>query len=108
VTPDRPDPDHSDPDHSEPDRPGRFEPDDTETDSPGTRLKKIRSGEDFDILIGILGFWAFALFVLTAYRELTGQPALVSAMILLALCLALWGLIRLRRKLPARTGRRPH
>jgi hypothetical protein len=87
------------PDRSDPDRP--------DPDSPGTKLKKIRSGEDFDILIGILGFWVFALFVLTAFRELTGQPALVPAMILLALCLALWGMIRLRRRLPARTGRRP-
>jgi len=95
VDPDSPNPDSPDPDAPEP-------------DSSRTNVKKIRSGEDFDILIGILGFWAFALFVLTAYRELTGQPALVSAMILLALCLALWGMIRLRRKLPARTGRRPH
>lgn len=87
--------------------PDPAEPGSSEPDPARTNLKKVRSGEDFDILIGILGFWVFALFVLTVFRELTGEPALVPAMILLALCLALWGMIRLRRKLPARTGRRP-
>lgn len=70
-------------------------------------IQKVRSGEDFDILIGILGFWVFAVFVLTVFLELTGRPALLPAMILLALVLSLWGMIRLRRRLPARTGRRP-
>jgi hypothetical protein len=75
-------------------------------DSSKRNIHKVRSGEDFDILIGILGFWVFAVFVLTVFLELTGRPALLSAMILLALVLALWGMIRLRRRLPARTGRR--
>ena len=78
---------------------------DPDSSKPG--IQKVRSGEDFDILIGILGFWVFAVFVLTAFLELTGRPALLPAMILLALVLALWGMIRLRRRLPARTGRRP-
>lgn len=69
--------------------------------------KKVRSGEDFDILIGFLGFWALILFVVTVFMELTGKPALLPAMILLALVLAIWGMIRLRRRLPPRTaGRR--
>lgn len=75
-------------------------------DSTKPSLRKVRSGEDFDILIGILGFWVFAVFVLTVFLELTGRPALLPAMILLALVLALWGMVRLRRRLPARTGRR--
>jgi len=75
-------------------------------DSSKPNPQKVRSGEDFDILIGILGFWVFAVFVLTVFLELTGRPALLSAMILLALVLALWGMVRMRRRLPARTGRR--
>jgi hypothetical protein len=69
-------------------------------------VRKVRSGEEFDILIGFLGFWALALFVVTAYREITGKPALLPAMILLVVVLAMWGMIRLRRRLPARTARR--
>jgi hypothetical protein len=68
--------------------------------------KRVRSGEDFDILIGFLGFWALVLFVLTLFLELTGKPALLPAMILLVVVLATWGVIRLRRRLPARTARR--
>jgi hypothetical protein len=70
-------------------------------------IRKVRSGEDFDILIGFLGFWVLALFVVTAFRELTGRPALLPAMILLVVVLAEWGLIRLRRRLPPRRTRRP-
>jgi hypothetical protein len=38
--------------------------------------------------------------------EVTAQPALGWALGLLAVLLALWGMIRLRRRLPARTGQR--
>lgn len=69
--------------------------------------RRQRSAEDFDIIIGFLGFWGVVLFVITAYLEVTGRSALVTAMILLAVVLALWGMIRLRRTLPARTARRP-
>ena len=69
--------------------------------------RRQRSAEDFDIIIGFLGFWGVVMFVITAYLEVTGRPALVTAMILLAVVLALWGMIRLRRTLPARTARRP-
>ena len=68
--------------------------------------KRVRSGEDFDILIGFLGFWALVLFVVTAFREVTGKPALLPALILLVVVLAMWGMMRLRRRLPPRTTRR--
>jgi hypothetical protein len=69
--------------------------------------RKIRSGEDFDIIIGFLGFWALLLVVVTVVREVTGQPALLPAMILLVVVLAIRGMHRLRKSLPPRTGRRP-
>ena len=75
-------------------------------DSSKPDPKKVRSGEDFDIVIGFLGFWALTLFVVTVFLEVTGRPALLPAMILLVLVLALWVMIRVRRRLPARTGRR--
>jgi hypothetical protein len=65
-----------------------------------------KSAEDFDIIIGFLGFWTVILFGITVWQELTGQPALIWAGGLLAACLGLWGMIRLRRRLPARRGRR--
>jgi len=75
-------------------------------DSSKPDPKKVRSGEDFDIVIGFLGFWALALFVVTVFLEVTGRPALLPAMILLVLVLSLWGMLRLRRRLPARTAKR--
>jgi H+/Cl- antiporter ClcA len=68
--------------------------------------RKVRSGEDFDIVIGFLGFWALFLFVVTVVLEVTGKPALLPAMILLVVVLAIWGMIRLRKSLPPRTARR--
>ena len=76
-------------------------------DSSKPNLKKVRSGEDFDILIGFLGFWALVLFVITVFLEVTGKPALLPAMILLVLVLLTWGMVRMRRRLPARSSRRP-
>lgn len=78
-----------------------------EVDAVNKDPRRQRSAEDFDIIIGFLGFWGVVLFVITAYLEVTGRSALVTAMILLAVVLALWGMIRLRRTLPARTARRP-
>jgi H+/Cl- antiporter ClcA len=69
--------------------------------------RKVRSGEDFDIIIGFLGFWALFLVVVTVVLEVTGKPALLPAMILLVVVLAIWGMLRLRRSLPPRTARRP-
>jgi cytosine/uracil/thiamine/allantoin permease len=74
-----------------------------ETDPPN-----VRSAHDLDQLIGFLGFWALVLLVTTVWMEVTTQPALGWALGLLASLLALWGLIRMRRRLPARTGRRVH
>lgn len=65
-----------------------------------------KSAEDFDIIIGFLGFWAVVLFGVTLWLELTGEPALMWALGLLLVCLGLWGMVRLRRKLPERRGRR--
>jgi H+/Cl- antiporter ClcA len=76
-------------------------------DSSNTDPRKVRSGEDFDIIIGFLGFWALILFVVTVVLEVTGQPALVPAMILLVVVLAIWGMLRLRKRLPPRRARRP-
>ena len=69
--------------------------------------RKVRSAEDFDILIGFFGFWALILFVVTLFLEVTGQPALLPAMILLVVVLAIWGMLRLRKRLPPRRARRP-
>ena len=72
---------------------------------PGVH-RKARSGEDFDIIIGLLGFWAVVLLVVTVWMEVTAQPALGWALGLLAMLLAIYGMIRLRRRLPGRTARR--
>ena len=44
--------------------------------------------------------------MITVWMEVTGQPALGWALGLLAMVLALYGLIRLRRRLPERTATR--
>ena len=72
-----------------------------------TDPRKQGSAEDFDLIIGFLGFWALVLFIVTAYLELTGRPAMVWSLVLLAVVLAGWGMLRLRKTLPARTSRRP-
>ncbi|WP_125616464.1 hypothetical protein [Specibacter cremeus] len=79
-------------------------PKDSGLHAPASRQ---RSAEDFDLIIGFLGFWALVLLAITVWMEVTGQSALLWALGLLTICLALWGMIRLRRTLPARTGRRP-
>jgi hypothetical protein len=68
---------------------------------PGSR-RRARTGEDFDIIIGFLGFWAVVLLVVTVWMEVTAQPALGWALGLLATLLAIYGMVRLRRKLPPR------
>ena len=72
----------------------------------GTDRRRVRSGEDFDIIIGFLGFWTVVLLVITVWMEVTAQPALGWALGLLAMLLALYGMIRLRRRLPGRTASR--
>ena len=68
--------------------------------------KRVRSGEDFDSFLGFLGVWAVVLLVVTVWMEVTAQPALGWALGLLATLLALYGMVRLRRRLPARTATR--
>ena len=68
----------------------------------GSAGRRMRSGEDFDIIIGFLGFWAVVLLVVTVWMEVTAQPALGWALGLLASLLAIYGMVRLRRKLPDR------
>ena len=68
----------------------------------GSDRRRARSGEDFDIIIGFLGFWALVLFVVTLWMEVKAQPALGWALGLLATLLALYGMVRLRRRLPDR------
>lgn len=68
---------------------------------PGSR-RRARTAEDFDIIIGFLGFWAVVLLVVTVWMEVTAQPALGWALGLLATLLAIYGMVRLRRKLPPR------
>jgi hypothetical protein len=77
-----------------------------ETKGAGKVRRLGRSGEDFDIIIGFLGFWALVLLAVTVWMEMTGQPALGWALGLLAAVLALYGMIRLRRRLPRRTATR--
>ena len=84
-----------------------MDPDSSDPDpDPDLNPKRLRSGEDFDIIIGFLGFWALVLFVLTAFLEVTGKPALLPAMILLAVVLAILAMVRLRKRLPARRAGR--
>lgn len=64
--------------------------------------RRARTGEDFDIIIGFLGFWALVLLVVTVWMEVTAQPALGWALGLLASLLAVYGMVRLRRQLPDR------
>jgi len=78
-----------------------------DSESASRSPKRFRSAEDFDIIIGFLGFWALVLLVVTVVLEVTGRPALISALILLAVVLATWGMLRLRKTLPPRTVRRP-
>lgn len=68
--------------------------------------RRVRSAEDLDIIIGFLSFWALVLLIVTVAMELTAQPALGWALGLLAVVLAIWGMVKLRRRLPTRTGRR--
>jgi cadmium resistance protein CadD (predicted permease) len=68
--------------------------------------RRARSGEDFDIIIGFLGFWALVLLAVTVWMEVTAQPALGWALGLLALLAVIYGMVRLRRRLPARTATR--
>jgi hypothetical protein len=77
-----------------------------EAKGAGNEHRFRRSAEDFDIIIGFLGFWALVLVAVTVWMEVTAQPALGWALGLLATVLALYGMICLRRRLPRRTAAR--
>lgn len=55
--------------------------------------------EVVDIIIGVIGFFAAALLVITAASELTGAPALGWALALLGLVLSLACLLAIRRRM---------
>ena len=52
-----------------------------------------------DQLIGFTGFFVVVFFAVTAYCELTGQPALGWAMLLLGLVILFWLLLRRRKRI---------
>lgn len=60
--------------------------------------------DTLDVGIGIVGFFAFAFFVVTVASELTGADALGWALTLLALVLLLAALLLARRRMTARGG----
>lgn len=62
-----------------------------------------RKAENLDILIGFLAFFAVVLVVVIIATEATGGSALLWSPVLLALVLAIWGLWRLRSRLPEPT-----
>jgi len=65
--------------------------------------------DTLDVGIGIVGFFAFAFFVVTVACELTGTDALGWALTLLVLVMLLGGLLLARRRMTARgvpSGRR--
>ena len=57
--------------------------------------------EAVDVGIGFVGFFAVAFFVITLVCELTGQPALVWALVTLVLVLLLVALWQARRRIIA-------
>ncbi|HXD27465.1 MAG TPA: hypothetical protein VN621_01780 [Arthrobacter sp.] len=62
-----------------------------------------RRAENLDILIGFLSFFAAVLVVVIVTTEIQGGSALLWSPVLLALVLAIWGLWRLRSRLPEPT-----
>ena len=67
--------------------------------SGGRRNKQSPRAAHFDMLIGFLGFFTVVAFIVTLVAELSGESAVVQALILLVLVLVLVGLFRLRRKI---------
>jgi hypothetical protein len=52
----------------------------------------------FDVLIGILGFFAVMALIQTVVYEVRGRPAGFSALVLLVIVVALWLAVRARRR----------
>jgi membrane protein implicated in regulation of membrane protease activity len=57
-----------------------------------------------DLLIGFTGFFAVMFFIITVVRELTGQPALTWAIVLLVLVVVLALLWRRRTRILRSAG----
>lgn len=58
--------------------------------------KAERKAENIDILIGLLGFFAAVLVVVTIIAQLSGEPAVGWALLLLLLVLIIWLLVKKR------------
>jgi hypothetical protein len=68
--------------------------------NPGTGTGGVRAkAQRLEMLIGILGFFTFMAFVQAVVTEVRGQDAMGEALLLLALCIVLYLVIRLRRSL---------
>ena len=63
----------------------------------GTGGQRARA-QRLDMLLGILGFFAFMAVVQTVLLEVRGEPAVASALLLAVLLAALWFVWRLRRR----------
>ncbi|WP_423918208.1 hypothetical protein ACPEEZ_09965 [Frigoribacterium sp. 2-23] len=63
------------------------------------RVAPTRSTDRIDLMIGFSGFFALAFFVITVVCEITGEPALTYALVLLALVVTLGVLLRRRGQL---------
>ena len=63
----------------------------------GTGGQQARA-QRLDMLLGILGFFAFMAVVQTVLLEVRGEPAVASALLLAVLLAALWFVWRLRRR----------
>lgn len=58
--------------------------------------RKERLAENLDILIGFLGFFAVVLVVVIIAVQLRGDNAAMWSVVLLAIVLSMWGLIKKR------------
>lgn len=69
------------------------------------RSSTVRAVEHLDIALGFLGFWAVVLVVVVIWEQLSGQNAAGWALLLAALTVLVWLMLRLRRRLHGSTGR---
>lgn len=70
--------------------------------------KAERKAENIDILIGFLGFFAAVLVAVTITAQLSGEPAVGWALLLLALVLSIWALVKKRPANAGAPGRNRH
>lgn len=64
----------------------------------GTGTNPRARAQRLDMALGIVGFFVFMAAVQTVVLEVRGEPAVVAALILLALVVAFWLLLRARRR----------